>query len=126
MYCPFCGEGALGAEVGLCPRCGAELWHPPAVSGGAIVGDGGERAMGALARRATLEWALSNRGRLALYGAGAALALIAFTVAVITVIAATVTLVAALAPVMIVIAVLALASRRRRRRRWQRRWIRYY
>ena len=125
MYCPFCGEGALGAEARACPRCGAELWHPPAANAGMVVGDGGERAMSALAGRAALEWVLGNKGRLVLYGLVAAVAMMAVALAVITVVAALVALISALAPVIIIIAVLALSSRRRRRRRWQRRWIRY-
>ena len=125
MYCPFCGEGALGAAVRVCPRCGAELAHPPAVTGGAVVGDGDERAMSALVWRAGLEWALSNRGRLALYAAGVALAVIVLAIVVITIVVALITAIAALAPVIFIIAILALASRRRRYRRWHRRWIRY-
>lgn len=121
MVCPHCGEGALGAEMRFCPACGTELSRLPTAVTGNVVGDGSERAMSALVGRTVLEWTMSNKGRLALYAAGAALAVAAFVVAVLTILTAA----AALAPVIIVIAVVSLASRRHRHRRWRRRWIRY-
>ena len=121
MICPRCGETPMAAGQRYCHACGGTLPQAPQAPPAEtlyVVGDGSDRAMSALTRQVALNWLAANKGRLLVYGAGAAVALIAAVAVIMAIVTAIVTLVTVLVPFAIVLLFLmALARPRRRRRR---------
>jgi len=125
MTCSDCQAAAVTPGQRYCHICGAMLLEGTGAAGttGApattlyTVGDGSDRAMSALTRQLTLNWLQANKGRLVLYGGGAAVALVVAVTLVIAVIAFIAGLVALLAPFALALLVLYAIARPRRRRR---------
>lgn len=127
--CSECGAATVATGQRYCHVCGALLprgvpgaAHAPAASMPGVttpyvVGDGSDQAMSALTRGLALEWVRSNKGRIMVYGAGAALALVAAVAFLVAAIAVVLGLVATFAPVAVVILAVYLLARSRRRRR---------
>ncbi len=130
MICPRCGAPAVAGQQRFCQECGAPLLTPPAaapVQPNAahmplqVVGDGSDQSMQALKQQAALEWLRQNQGRLVLYGAGIAVAVVVTAVIVITVLSVLATAVAAGLPFLAVLFFMGAyrGPRRRRHRHWR-------
>jgi len=126
--CPECGAPALAAAQRFCQHCGGAMAppHPTVPATGNIVGDGSERAMSTLVWQSGLEWVETHRGRLALYGAGAVVAVFAMAVALVALASLAFAALVTLGPFLFVAVLVLAANRNPRRRRHYRRHARHY
>jgi len=126
--CPECGAEALAAEQRFCQHCGGAMTlpHPTVPATGNIVDDGSERAMSTLVWQSGLEWVETHRGHLALYGAGAVVAVFAAAVALVVLASLAFAALVTLGPFLFVALLVLAASRNPRRRRHYRGHARHY
>lgn len=91
-----------------------------------VVGDGSEQAMQTLRQQAALDWLRQNQGRLVVYGAGIAIAVVVVAVVVITVLSVLAAAVAAALPFLAILFFIGLSGRGSRRRRHRHRHWRHW
>ncbi len=126
--CPECGAQALAAEQRFCQHCGGAMAppHPTVPATGNIVGDGSERAMSTLVWQSGLEWVEAHKGQLALYGAGAGVAVVAAAVALVVLAGLVFAALVTTTPFLLLAMLILAASRNPRRRRHYRGSARHY
>ncbi len=126
--CPECGAPALAAEQRFCQHCGGAMApsHPTVPATGNIVGDGSERALSTLVWQSGLEWVETHKGQLALYGAGAGVAVVAAAVALVVLASLAFAAMVVTTPFLLLAMFILAASRNPRRRRHYRRYDRHY